>query len=102
MTITQDSVADIFVAQIGKDARKSSLKLLNGLWDQGIKAEGCLDKGRISEQLSTANRLKVQYTLIIGQKEAHDETVIIKEMLSGNQEIYPKDKVIKEVTKQLK
>jgi histidyl-tRNA synthetase len=49
-----------------------------------------------------ANRLKVKYTLIIGQKEAFDETVIIKEMSSGNQEIYPQNNVVREIKKRLK
>jgi histidyl-tRNA synthetase len=94
--------ADVFVAQLGDNARKSCLKLLCGLWDEEIIAEGCLDKGGISEQLSMANRLKVKYTLIIGQKEAFDETVIIKEMSSGNQEIYPQNNVVREIKKRLK
>jgi len=100
--LQQEKAVDVFVAQIGAEARKSCLKLLNGLWDQGIKAEGCLDKGSISQQLSMSNRLETKYTLIIGQKEAFDETVIIKEMQSGNQEVYPQDKVIKEIKNRLK
>jgi histidyl-tRNA synthetase len=92
---------DVYVAQLGNEARKSCLKLLSGLWDTGIAAEGCLDRGSISEQLSTSNRLKAKYTLIIGQKEAYDETVIIKEMASGNQEIYPQDQTMKEIKKRL-
>jgi histidyl-tRNA synthetase len=93
---------DVFVAQLGGDARKSCLKLLNGLWDENIMAEGCLDKGSIGEQLSMANRLNAKYSMIMGQKEAFDETVIIKEMISGNQEIYPQNQVIKEIKKRLK
>ncbi len=93
---------DVFVAQIGDEARKSCLKILNGLWDLGLSAEGCLDKGSISEQLSSSNRLKAKYTLIIGQKEAYNGAVIIKEMASGNQEVYPQDQALKEMKKRLK
>lgn len=102
MEIQSDRSINVYIAQLGDEARKNCLKLLSGMWDQGIAAEGCLEKGSISEQLSNANRLKAKYTLIIGQKEAYDETVIIKEMASGNQEVYPQEQVVKEVKKRLK
>lgn len=94
--------ADVFVAQIGESARKSCLKLLNNLWIEDIAAEGCLDKDGISEQLKLANRSGAKYTLLIGQKEAFDDTVIIKEMNSGNQEVYPQNQAVKEVKKRIK
>lgn len=100
--INFDEKADVYVAQIGDSARKKCFKLLNLLWEEGISAEGCLDKGSISEQLSKANRVGAKYTLLIGQKEAYDDTVIIKEMSSGNQETYPTSKVTAEVKKRLK
>ena len=39
---------------------------------------------------------------VLGQKEAIDGTVIIKDMASGNQEIINGDKLIDEVKKRLK
>jgi len=100
--VSQEQNIDIFVAQLGDEARKNCLKILTELWDEGIVAEGGLNKEGISGQLSIANRLKAKYALIIGQKEAFNKTVIIKEMVSGNQEIYPQEKIIKEVKKRLK
>ena len=93
---------DVFVAQIGDEARKKCFRLMNELWADGIEAEGCLDKGAISDQLKIANKVGAKYTLIIGQKEAYDETVIVKEMVSGAQEIVPIDKVIADLRKKLK
>ncbi|MEI6266933.1 MAG: histidine--tRNA ligase [bacterium] len=93
---------DIFVAQIGNEARKKCFRLMNNLWADGIEAEGCLDKGAISEQLKAANKVGAKYTLIMGQKEAYDETVIVKEMLSGAQEIIPIEKVIADIKNKLK
>jgi histidyl-tRNA synthetase len=90
---------DVYLAQIGDEARKSGLKLLVGLWDEDVTVEGSLDKGGISEQLSIANKLNARYALIVGQKEAYNETVILKEMASGSQEVFPQDKVIKEIKK---
>jgi len=40
--------------------------------------------------------------LILGQKEVLDETIIIKEMVSGIQETVPLAKVVKELKKRLR
>ncbi len=100
-SIKTEDKCDVFVAQLGTDALKKGFILLNQLWTEGIDAEGCLDKGSISEQLKAANRLNAAYTLIIGQKEAFNETVILKDMHSGSQEVYPEDKVVKELKDRL-
>ena len=75
---------------------------MNDLWNSGVDAEGCLDKGGISNQLAAADKIGAKYTLIMGQKEAYDGTVIIKEMLSGVQEIVTLDKLIPEIKRKLK
>jgi len=93
---------DVFVAQIGDEARKKCFRLMNDLWNSGVDAEGCLDKGGISNQLAAADKLGARYTLLMGQKEAFDGTVIVKEMLSGNQEVITLDKVIPEIKRKLK
>ena len=49
-----------------------------------------------------ANKLGVELTLIIGQQEALDETVIVKNMVTGTQETVARDKVIAFVKKGLK
>jgi histidyl-tRNA synthetase len=92
----------MFVAQLGSKARKKCFKLLNDLLDAGIGAEARFDKGGIGEQLKTASKLGVEYTLLIGQREAFDDTVIIKDMASGNQEVFPYEKIVKAMSKRLK
>jgi len=99
---TLEAKRDVYVAQIGDEARKKCFRLMNDLWNNGVDAEGCLDKGGISGQLAAANKIGARYTLIMGQKEAYDETVIVKEMFSGTQEIVPLDKVIPEIKRKLK
>lgn len=92
---------EVFVIQLGEEAKKKCFRLLFDLQNAGVGAEASIDKGSISDQLKIANRYKVPYTLIIGQKEAFSDTVIIKDMDSGSQEIYPRDKVVKEIQKRL-
>jgi len=92
----------IFVAQLGAEARKKCFRLLNDLLDIGIGAEARFDKGGIRDQLGVASEVGAIYTLLIGQREAYDGTVIIKDMASGNQEIFPYEKIVKEMAKRMK
>ncbi len=100
--ISLGETRDVFVAQIGDEARKKCFRLMNDLWNSGIDAEGCLDKGSISNQLAAANKLGAKYALIMGQKEAYDDMVIMKEMISGTQEVIPMSKIIPEIKRKLK
>ena len=68
----------------------------------GIMVAESFGRGSLKSQLKVADRLKVELTLILGQKEALDGTVIVKDMASGNQEIINGDKLIDEVKKRLK
>ncbi len=95
------SSVDVFVIQLGKEAKKRCFKLIFDLQNAGVGTEGSLDKGSMSVQLRMANKLGVPYCLIIGQKEAYSETVILKDMASGCQEIYPQNKIVKEVQKRI-
>jgi histidyl-tRNA synthetase len=95
------SAVDVFVIQLGKEAKKKCFKLIYELQNAGVGAEGSLDKGSMSVQLKMANKLNVPYCLIIGQKEAYSDTVILKDMGSGCQEIYPQDRIVKEVQKRI-
>jgi histidyl-tRNA synthetase len=100
--LVEDRNVNIFVAQLGSKARKKCFKLLNDLLDASIGAEARFDKGGIGDQLKIASKLGVDYTLLIGQREAFDGTVIIKDMVSGNQEVFPYEKIVKVMSKRLK
>ncbi|MDX9913834.1 MAG: histidine--tRNA ligase [Candidatus Moranbacteria bacterium] len=92
----------IFIAQLGGLAKKKSLKLFSELEKEGILIAESFGRGSLKSQLRTANRLGVEMTIIIGQKEALDETVIIKNMITGTQETIPQEKVLNAVKKILK
>jgi len=94
--------ARVFLAQLGSFAKKKSLRMFESLERAGIVVAESFGRGSLKSQLKIADRLKVELTLILGQKEAIDGTVIVKEMASGTQEIVPVAKLIDEVKKRLK
>lgn len=92
---------DVFLAQLGNEARKRSLKLFEELKKAGFKAAESFAKNGIKPQLELANRLGVKYSLILGQKEILDKTILIRDMDGGIQEIINFEKIIPELEKRL-
>ncbi|HLC69988.1 MAG TPA: histidine--tRNA ligase [Patescibacteria group bacterium] len=85
--------SDVFLAQLGDEARRRSLQLLNDLRESGIRISYNFSKNSLKTQLEVANSLALPYVLIIGQKEVQDGTVIIRDMESGVQETVDQKKV---------
>ncbi|MCI0471289.1 MAG: histidine--tRNA ligase [Candidatus Aminicenantes bacterium] len=92
----------VFLAQLGNLAKRKSLRMFEALERAGILVAESFGRGSLKSQLKIADRLGVELTLILGQKEAIDKTVIVKEMASGMQEVVNADKIVDEVKKRLK
>jgi len=91
----------VFVAQLGEEARKKSLFLVDQLWGAGIRAQTALSKESVKAQLKMADKLGAPIALIIGQKEVTDKTVIIRDMNSGIQTTVEMKDIISELKKRL-
>ncbi|HLM83754.1 MAG TPA: His/Gly/Thr/Pro-type tRNA ligase C-terminal domain-containing protein, partial [Candidatus Bathyarchaeia archaeon] len=94
--------ARVFLAQLGSFAKRKSLRMFESLERNGIVVAESFGRGSLKSQLKIADRLRVELTLILGQKEAIDGTVIVKEMASGMQEVVNSSKLIDEVKRRLK
>jgi histidyl-tRNA synthetase len=92
----------VFLAQLGNLAKKKSLRLFSELEKNGILTAESFGRGSLKAQLKVANKLGVELTLILGQKETLDGTVIVKNMASGVQETVSMDKLSDIIKKKLK
>lgn len=93
--------ADVFVAQLGDQGRKKALAIFEELRTNGIPAAEAFGKEAIKAQMEIANRKKVKFAVIVGQKEVLDGTAIIRDMDAGTQEIVDAKKVVNEIKKKL-
>ncbi len=91
----------VFLAQLGDLAKMKSLSIFQGLEKAGITVAESFGRGNLKAQLKKADQLGVDLVLIMGQRESLDETVIIKDMTGGNQEVVTLKKVVVEVKKKL-
>ncbi len=83
----------VFFAQLGEQARKRSLLLIERLRRSGVLVAHNLAKSSIKTQLEIANKIGATHTLILGQKEVQDGTIITRNMESGIQEIVDQKKI---------
>ncbi len=92
----------IFLAQLGGLAKRKSLKLFEDLRRARVSVAEAFGRDSLKAQLRSADRLLVPYALIIGQKEALENTVIIRDMKTGKQDVVKMDKAVDEIKKRLK
>lgn len=91
----------VLVAQLGDEAKRKCLTLIDRLREAGIRTLGALGKGSMSEQIELATKFKVPYMLIMGISEVREGTVILREMKTGTQKIISFDKTAEELKKRL-
>ena len=98
----QEPKPKVFLAQLGDMAKKKSLKIFSELEKNGILIAESFGRGSLKSQMRVSNRIGAEVTIIIGQKEALDETAIVKDMVSGTQETVTQEKLVDAVKKVLK
>lgn len=88
-----ENCSKFFLAQLGEQARMRSLKIIEDLRRSGLFIEHNLGKTSLKAQMELADKTGATYSIIIGQKEVQDGTVILRDMESGNQEIIDQKKL---------
>jgi histidyl-tRNA synthetase len=88
---------DVFVAQLGPEAKKKCLQLIAQLRSAGVHTVGALGEASLKSQLRLADRFDVRYALLLGKMEVLKDKVIVRDMKAGKQKEIPFDEVITHV-----
>ena len=89
----------VFLAHAGDSAKKKALHLMRDLMNQGIPVSEALARESLKAQLKVADKEGVAFSLILGQKEIYESSVIIRDMRTGLQETVKLDRVVDEIKK---
>ncbi|MEK7203833.1 MAG: histidine--tRNA ligase [Patescibacteria group bacterium] len=92
----------IFLTQLGDLAKKRSLIIFEQFRKAGIPLKASFTRDSIKSQLRIANKLGVRFTLILGQREALDGNIILRDMESSVQETLPLEGIVEVIKKRLK
>ena len=88
----------IYFIQLGADAKLKSLRIIEILRQAKISISQSISKDSLGGQLRSAEKLEVPYAIIFGQKEALEDSVIVRNMENRSQETIK----IENLTKHLK
>lgn len=88
---------DVFVAQLGPEAKKKCLSLVSDLRDLGIHTVGALGEASLKSQMRLADKFQARYTLLLGQMEVKENTIILRDMQAGKQKQIKFDQAIPQI-----
>ncbi len=91
----------VFLIQIGAEAKRKALSLIEKFREANIKVIESLGRGSLKAQLRIADREGVDLALLFGQREVFEGTVIIRDMKNGSQETVPLEKIVDEMKRRL-
>ena len=89
----------IFIAQVGALAKRKSLKLMREFATARLSVLEAFGKDSLRVQLKMADKSGVEYTLVLGQKEALDGVILVRNMSTGKQTKVALDKIVEEMKK---
>jgi histidyl-tRNA synthetase len=76
----------VYFIQLGFEAKLKSLCIMETLRKARIPVHQSISKDSLGAQLSSAEKMEVPYCIIFGQKEAMDNTVIVRHMSTRSQD----------------
>lgn len=76
----------MYFIQLGTDAKLKSINVIEILRKAHIPIAQSLSKDSLSQQLAIAEKLQIPHALIFGQKEALENSVIVRSMANRSQE----------------
>jgi len=98
----KETKTQIFLAQLGDLAKRKTLRLVEDFKKANIPIAESLGRDSLKVQLKMADKIGIKYTLILGQKEALEDMIIIRDMATGKQEIIKLGKTVREMEKRIK
>lgn len=102
INLEHKEISKVFLAQLGALSKRKALKLFEILQEANIQTAESFTRDSLKAQLRIADKIGAKITLILGQKEALEDSIIIRNMETGAQEVVPINKLVQELRKRLK
>ena len=91
----------LYLIHLGNLAKKKSLPILFHLHDSGFRIYSSHYADNLKTQLENAQEIGSSYALILGQREAKENSIIVRDMLDGSQETVDDHKLLDFLKKRL-
>ena len=93
----QLSSTKILFVNFGAEEEKHCLQLVTKVRAAGINAELYPDQAKMKKQMSYADSKKIPFVAIIGSEEIKEQKIMLKNMVSGDQEKISLEELIKKI-----
>ena len=84
-----------------EDYCPQAFKLLQQLREAGISADMSFAGGSMKSQMGKANKVNARFALILGEDEVKNQTVALKDMQAGTQEIVEAKDIVSSLKEKL-
>lgn len=85
---------DIYFIQLGYGAKLKSLEVIETLRKAGIPVHQSVGRDKMSTQTQLAHRKDVKYILLMGQKEALENSICVRNLETNSQKTIPVDSLV--------
>ncbi len=92
---------EVCILQLGDKAKEVSKKIYDGLNKNDVNVYFVPSNEALKQQITSAVKLGARYALIIGQREAMKDEVILRDLSASSQEVIPVVMLVEEVKKRL-
>lgn len=92
---------EILVAYVGEELKYKAFEVLEDLREFGFRVSFNFFKQQLTAQLEYANKIGVKYVVIVAFEELSKNSVILKDMINGTQEIISLGRLKEELKKRL-
>lgn len=82
---TKKSLIDILIIPMDNDCLDYSINLASKLRNDNAKVDICYEGKNIKNKMKYANKIGVEYVIIIGQDEIMNKKYVLKNMITGEQ-----------------
>lgn len=90
----KEETPKFYFIQLGYDAKLKSLAIIEMLRKAHIPVLQSLSRDKITSQLAAAEKMGVPYILLVGQKEAIENSVTVRSTKNHAQETVPMDQLV--------
>lgn len=97
--IVKTTEVKFFYAQLGPEARFKTLKVMDMMRCAKIPLHHAISKEKISAQLAHAEKLNIPYLLLVGHREALQNSVMVRNMRNLSQESITMENLIEYLKK---
>ena len=96
------TACDVYIAPIKLDDLSIVIDLANKLKEKGLRTVLNAFNWRIKRHFENAEKNGVEWMLIIGNKDLANNAITLRNIVTGEQEIIPLNKVVNLLVKKLK